>query len=151
MAVVSFGFQFKAFLCETFMLSTYLYRVSLDIPVSSHSPDVYAWALNDPTGCFPALLSEVQLHCFSWCFSICQDHTKSWPFLWFLLNSWTNPSQLFTLNMDWTVCDYFFMKWSHICQWHQSSYVHCCTSKGPVSVGVRQQQLAIKQDHSFPL
>lgn len=113
MAVVSYGlafeFRFKAFLCEIFMLFTYLYRVSLDTPVFSHSPNLYAWALNYLTVCYPALLREVQNKSSASLFFLMlllirvhQDHTESRPFLWFLINSLTNPFQLFTLNMHCT-------------------------------------------------
>lgn len=110
MAVVSyrleFEFRFKAFLREILILSTYLYRLSLDTAVSSHHPNLYAWALNYLTGCIPVLLREVQNKSSASLFFLIllliwvhQDHTESRPFLPFLINSLTNPFQLFTLNM----------------------------------------------------
>lgn len=108
--------------------------------ISYHSPNLQVCALNAPTDCIPAHFKGVQNK------SIPNVvHVWSSPFLPPLMNSLTNCFQLLTFNVrcTWWL---FYEGELQLSATPAITYA-CCVSKGLVSV--RQQQLAIRRNHSF--
>lgn len=111
--------------------------------VHYHSPNLQAWALNTPKACIAALFRGVQNNSIT----VIPDVVRVWssPFLPTLMNSLTNYFELFTFNMrcTWWL---FYEEELHLSATPAATH-KCCVSKEPRSV--RQQQCAIRRNHSF--